>query len=95
MMFIAAAALRFRGVVWTLPRPARHCHILHALNAVLGWNPETQSYDPLPDEERIEQGFVTDSGMFVQRETAGLMAVAAGQITALRWPPELFSEDLW
>lgn len=90
---IKQAAIRFRGEIWTLPRPARHHHILNALNAVLGWSPETRRVEPLPDEERIEQGFVTWSGRFVDRREAAYIAELRCQI---REPKrELFSEDLW
>lgn len=92
---VKQAALRFRGVVWTLPRPARHCHILHALHAVLGWNGETRRIERLPDEEQLEQGFVTSDDEFVTRRQAAAIAQATGQLPALHWPPDLYSEDLW
>jgi len=90
---IKQAALRFRGEIWTLPRPARHHHILHALNAVLGWSPATRRVEPLPDGERIEQGFVYDWGAFCSREDAALHAFLMKQIPERK--RELFSEDLW
>ena len=90
---IKAAAIRFRGEIWTLPRPARHHHILHVMHEVLGWNSETRRVEPLADEERIEQGFVDDSGRFLSRGDAVRTALLWGQIQERKH--ELFSEDLW
>ena len=41
-----------------------------------------------------EQGFVTDSGDFVDRIMAAKIATESGQIKKLNWPPNLYSEDL-
>ena len=41
-----------------------------------------------------DQGFVTECGLFVDRKQAALIAVKAGQIEKLTWPPLLYSEDL-
>lgn len=84
---IAAAAIRVGGVVWTLPPPARHCHLLRA------WS-EAHWTDGEP--ARIgehEQGFVTTAGRFVEREDAARIAHAAGQLAKIISP--LCSEDLW
>lgn len=90
---IVAAACRFRGEIWTLPRPARHHHILHVMHEVLGWNGETRKVEPLADEERIDQGFVDDAGVFIDREMSAIAAFMCGQIAEKK--SELFSEDLW
>lgn len=98
---IVAAAIIYDGVVWTLPRPARHCHIMHAMVRVLGWNAQTQSYDPLPRESGIEQGFVDELGAFRTREDAARHVKAFGQPLTERASEYarrgelLFSEDLW
>lgn len=42
-----------------------------------------------------EQGFVTDSGEFVDRITAAKIALESGQIEKLNYPPNLYSEDLY
>ena len=42
---------------------------------------------------KADQGFVTNTGKFVNRSTAAVIAVNAGQIE--RVPRELFSEDFW
>lgn len=84
---IAAAAIRFNGVVVTLPPPARHHNCIRAAHDVgyENWRPEH------------EQGFVTDTGRFVDREEAARIAVAANQLIerAMRHPLGLFSEDVW
>ena len=81
---IEAAAIRCEdGVVFTLPRPARHHTLLHALaergdgSAITGG-----------------QGFVTDAGRFVDRREGLLIAIAAGQAVRGR-SLDLFTEDLW
>lgn len=76
---IAAAAIRDKRGVFTLPPPNRHHHILHAFDAV---GPH-------------EQGFITDGGKFVSRRKALGIAIANGQIGKLPGKTELFSEDLW
>jgi hypothetical protein len=81
---IEAAAVRHKGAVWTLPRPARHHHILWAIDHV---HPGGDVVGP------DEQGFVTDAGRFVERADAMMIARAAGQTTSTHF--HLFSEDLW
>lgn len=86
---IAAAACIFRDEVVTLPPPARHHTIIRHIGEL---HPEA----PWPLVSGGEdQGFVTDAGRYVEREEAGRIAIAAGQTPALRWGPQLFSEDLW
>lgn len=87
-MIKAAAIKDESGKIWTLPAPNRHHHIIALMN---GEN---------TPEGRIlvaagTQGFITDSGQFVDRIEGGEIAKRAQQITNLRWPPNLYSEDLW
>lgn len=42
-----------------------------------------------------EQGFITDTGEFVNRIEAGKIAIACGQIGKLKWGNQLYSEDLY
>lgn len=80
---IVAAAVQIDGVTHSMPAPARHHTVLHAL----------VSY---PDEALCApQGFLTDRGRFVGRVEAAQIALTAGQIERLQWPPQLYSEDLW
>jgi len=41
------------------------------------------------------QGFLLSDGTFVDRIFAGKLAIYTGQIKKLKWPPNLYSEDLW
>ena len=81
---VAAAVLDHAGAPVSLPPPARHHNILRFM---------VDRGDPTPIVGR--QGFMTNTGEFVDRETAGHIAIIAGQIERLKWPPNLYSEDLW
>jgi hypothetical protein len=83
---IVAAALQLDGVTRSMPAPARHHTILHAIDAQ-GYSPETMA--------RMVQGFLTSEGRFVGRREATSIAVIAEQIQNPKWPPDLYSEDLW
>lgn len=83
-MKIAAAAIKFRGKVYHLPAPNRHHHIIAYIRNL---------HETAVTQE--VQGFLTNSGKFLDRKEAARIAIAAGQIKALRWPPNLYSEDLW
>jgi hypothetical protein len=72
------------GVIYTLPRPARH-HDVIAMMRAQGFT------GTIPRD----QGFVLSTGQYVDRVTAGVLAFATGQIKELTSPPNLFSEDLW
>lgn len=82
---IVAVAIRHRGLVVTLPAPNRHHHILHLLYA-----DEGREVEPAD-----KQGFLTSAGRFVERREAAGIAETAGQIVEPKWPPDLYSEDLW
>lgn len=85
---IVAAAIHKDGVTFSIPAPARHHNIAHAMYARFG----------ITDNANIEQGFLTSEGVFVGRRLAAELARADGQIGEVkRTSPqyELFSEDLW
>lgn len=84
---IAAAAIRWRGETFSMAAPARHHDVIALIRR------ERPNWGPVPGW--AEQGFITNSGAFVDREMAGKIAVEAGQVESLKWPPSLFSEDLW
>ena len=86
---VAAAVKTDDGVIHFMPAPHRHHHTVHALNAV---NRRAESPIILAAGE---QGFVMSDGNFATREDAAEAAINAGLIEALRWPPQLYSEDLW
>lgn len=84
---IAAACLK-DGVIFTIPAPARHFDIVHKMH-LLG----------IIQDYSVEQGFLTDTGRFVRRKPAKIMAEKAGQMLPRKeggyQGPDLFSEDLW
>lgn len=94
METIEAAAIRYDGVTWTVPRPGRHHDVIAF---ALRERPWLESIGG-------EQGFVTSTGRFVDRKEARQIAEAANQIIEScgadgvpfkRQHPDLFSEDVW
>lgn len=83
-MRIVAAAIRANGLVMSMPRPARHCHIMAAM-------PARMARAVRPDD----QGFLTDTGEFLGREQALDVARHAKQLKREVNSFELYSEDLW
>lgn len=94
---IIAAAVQCEGFVYSLPPPARHGTILQHWPDRL--SPDARRRSPLGATPivvaRGVQGFITDADRFVDRIEAAAIAIAAGQVSALRSPPNLYSEDLW
>jgi hypothetical protein len=94
MKIVAAACFKemlgsrpFSGMIFTIPPPARHHDIVHMMHN-LG----------IPQDQTIEQGFLTDTGKFVRRKPACMIAEHAGQLegrTKTGPSDTLFSEDLW
>lgn len=83
---VAAAILDRHGTFCTLPPPARHHDIIAHM---------VEHGSPTPCGLPDEQGFITSKGGFVSRKLAAKIAYMTGQIEALKWPPDLYSEDLW
>jgi len=85
---VGVAMLLRDGEVLTAPKPKRHHHIFR------------DYYDEHNDVPLGPiQGFVTDTGRFVDREEAWKIAEAAGQLIE-RAPTDgrggtLYSEDVW
>jgi len=86
-MIIVAAAIRWQGEVYSVPSPGRHNHVF-----ALMLTKHPNQVGPFLNDE---QGFVTSCGSFVSRKQAAHMALSTGQIKKLKWPPNLYSEDLW
>lgn len=86
---VMAAVLR-DGIVYAVERPGRHHHIIHKIGT-----PAIPAGGTLTREARGIQGFVLSDGRFADRLEAAVAAISSGQIKELRWPPDLFSEDLW
>ena len=80
------AILGTDGQPISLPKPNRHHHVIRHMCEHLG-------YEHVPAS--LEQGFLLKDGSFVRRLPAARIAVATGQIEELKWPPQLYSEDLW
>lgn len=79
------AAIRYKGTVYSVPRPGRHHHVV-LLMAMRGLGPETMH----------DQGFVTNKGRYVDRQEGVVIARNAGQIIKKTSPDNyLFSEDVW
>lgn len=77
-----------KRLIFSLPAPHRHHDVVH-LMARLG----------IQQDHTVEQGFLTDTGRFLRRKPAFILAEQAGQLIRPKeggyQGPELFSEDLW
>ena len=83
---IDSAAIFYNNTVYSLPRPARHIDVIVYLVEVLKF----------PKPISRGQGFITNSGRFVNRLEALIIAKVANQILPGRGlRPQLYSEDLW
>lgn len=73
-------------LIVTSPPPARHHTLLHPM------------YDAYRVTAFEDQGFITSTGRYVEREEALRIAIASGQPMIdhpSRHARDLFSEDLW
>ena len=70
---------------WSLPRPARHGDVMHVVFDETGGLSTAQ----------FEQGFLTTTGRFVNRQEAFVIAQEAGQLLEDDTGKTLFSEDVW
>lgn len=88
MITIEGVAIKAQdGTVHSMRRPARHCDVIRKITR-LG----------LDIMDTVNQGFITNEGQFVDRETAYVIAREASQITRRRPElkmEELYSEDMW
>lgn len=73
-------------IIVSSPPPARHHTVMHVLYE------HTQLVNSPAD-----QGFLTDTGQYLDRYEAYIHAVKHGQLPANggKAPPALYSEDLW
>lgn len=89
METIEAAAIMAGNVVMMVPKPGRHHHIFYELDRLSA-----------PRFAHV-QGFITNTGRFVERVEARKIAEAANQlipdeeIGGIRQHSDLFSEDVW
>ncbi len=85
-IMIKTAAAKHKGIVYSVARPGRHDAVLAKVYAELNLSGGFCC---------DEQGFITNNGRFVSRLEAAKIALESGQIKYLKWPPNLYSEDLW
>ncbi len=78
------------GTLWALEAPKRHHDVIQLMS---------QSKKTPIEIALSEQGFIAWNGFsepqFQTREEAAATAIYTGQIKTLKWPPDLYSEDLW
>lgn len=88
---ITTAALLVDGVIWTLPRPARHHVLIHAYALA------HHGQAGVAGIRLNMQGFMTSRGRWVSREEALGLARVAGQLRQSQElsPGRLTTEDLW
>jgi hypothetical protein len=79
---IVSAAIKRKFLIFSMPIPARHNDIIHAM-VDEGLEPPIVG----------AQGFLTNEGEFVTRTEAAEIAFNRGQISSPRLT--LYSEDLW
>jgi hypothetical protein len=89
---IVAAAIKFGDVICFVPEPGRHHNVLHGLHDAYG--KRAHGYDT------ETQGFITQTGMFLNRRDAFIYAKEIGQPLKRHHSDgyqgnELYSEDLW
>lgn len=82
---ISHVAIKFQDRVFSLPRPNRHHNVIDLIVKETG----------VPFVRREIQGFLDADGNFMDRKEAAVYAKKVGQIPNLKWPPNLYSEDLW
>lgn len=83
---IVAVAIRVGKMIVTIPAPARHHHVLHAL-----WNINRNLLIKPSD-----QGFIDQNGKYLTRQEAWVVAKAVNQIVRVNGVEgTLYSEDLW
>jgi len=84
---ISRAAIKQDRVIYSVPRPGRHHDVICLINKSMG---SSQLY-----WVSRKQGFLTSDGKFVDRIKGARIAIKSGQIKGLKWPPKLYTEDLW
>jgi hypothetical protein len=99
-MIVGVAVRTPSGEVFSLPKPARHCHLWEAHNVearIHGWEIPWTGFDADIVNSGV-QGFVDETGKFYTRVEAAREVVRLGQELAPRnrfRPDMLFSEDVW
>jgi len=92
---ITHVALRWKGQVWSLPRPYRHHHIIQVIESLTTPADRAKGIDC--SEGRGDQGFLDETGKYLDRKSALKVALETNQVldrNDIR-AGRLFSEDLW
>jgi hypothetical protein len=88
---ITAAALRLSNkLLLSVPSPGRHHTVIHIMREVSDYSNIMRAA-----VANAEQGFLTSSGRFVDREEGFSIAHAARQLIKVHKQGTLYSEDLW
>ena len=84
---IVGVAIERDGVVYSLPAPNRHHHVIRLM---------VNEGVPLPVTKDAIQGFITNTGEFLDRKEAYKVVIENGQnVVELHHDYDLFSEDVW
>lgn len=86
---ITHVAIRFQGHVYSLQPPHRHHDVIRLIAEQTGIQ--------YVDARGEDQGFLDESGRYLNRKQALVSARVNGQLLADRpiWHSELYSENLW
>ena len=83
---IVGVTITVDGVIRQLPRPYRHHHVIEMVYVDSGFRPVTTE----------DQGFFTNTGRYLNREEALVVAKKANQLLPRHHhATELFSESVW
>lgn len=82
---ITHVAIHYAGKYYSLPKPNRHWNVIQLIAKENGVG--IQGSD--------RQGFLDDTGRFLNRKQAMNHAISVGQVQGKERMTELFSEDLW
>ena len=94
---IAGVAIRNRSIIVHLPKPNRHCHCFAHFARMLGVLGSSVGLG----SNAKDQGFVTDKGLYLDREQVMRHVKRCGQKLIPhkdckhKWSDPLFSEDVW
>jgi hypothetical protein len=87
---ITHVAIRFNGIIYSLPKPNRHHNVIRHIVDTTGVK--------YVDAHGIDQGFLDDTGAYLNRKQALRHALTCMQVKENTMGPklgELYSEDIW
>lgn len=95
---ITHVAIKFQNRIWSLPMPYRHHHVLRMIKWLADeFGEYTKEVVDTIDALEEEQGFLDESGIFLNRKQAMVSAALNDQIKPGHptRPDILYSEDVW